>query len=426
VQPNAHDREDFEARWPSIIAAAQTAAERGAKLIVLPEGTVPGYVLGNEPVDAAQLARAASDVASLARSHAVVVVYGGARIEGSRVYNAAICIGPNGDELGFAAKQFLWHFDRRWFAAGESLRPIDTPIGRLGLLVCADGRIPTIAATLVERGAQMLVMPTAWVTSGRDPHVLENLQADLLANVRARENGVPFVAANKCGVERESVAYCGKSALIDAHGAFVARGSETAPDVVFGELELASALSDRLVRERVEPLAPVVHAEPRTRARIAFTPASDPIDLTRYRALAAQADCDAMIVAGLDPMPDETRIEYALVDDRAIHDPRGLVRARLDGCDLFIWNTALADAEWMTRFARTRAAELRAFILVFVAGGRRAFAVDPDGVVIAGTFGDLRLASFVFDRAKTLATTVAPTTDVLAGLSFAESVGTLR
>jgi predicted amidohydrolase len=426
VQPNAHDREDFDARWPSIIAAGQTAAERGARLIVLPEGTVPGYVLGNEPVDAAQLARAARDVASLARRYAAVVVYGGARIDGSRVYNAAICVGPNGDELGFAAKQFLWHFDRRWFAPGESLQPIDTPIGRLGLLVCADGRIPTIAATLVERGAQMLVMPTAWVTSGRDPHVLENLQADLLANVRARENGVPFVAANKCGVERESVAYCGKSALIDARGAFVARASETAPDVVFGDVELAPPLCDRPVRERAEPLAPVVHAQPRTHARIAFTSASDPIDLSRYRMLAAQADCDAMIVAGFDAMPDEARVDYAQVDDRAIHDPRGLVRARLDGCDFFIWNTTLADAEWVARFARTRAAELRAYVLVFVAGGRRAFAVDPDGTVIAGTFDGLRLASFVYDRAKALATTVAPTTDILAGLSFAETVGTAR
>jgi predicted amidohydrolase len=423
VQPNAHDREDFDAMWPRLITAANAAAERGAKLIVLPEGTVPAYVLGNEPVDADQLARAARDVAALARRHAAVVVYGGARIEGSRVYNAAICVGPNGDELGFAAKQFLWHFDRHWFARGETLQPVDTPIGRLGLLVCADGRIPTIAATLVERGAQILVMPTAWVTSGRDPNVLENVQADLMANVRARENGVPFVVANKCGFERESVAYCGKSALIDARGAFVARASETSPDVAFGDVELAPPRSERPHAGRAAALVPVVHSRPRTLARIAFTSASDPRELTRHATFAAQADCDVVIRAGTHELPRDARVDHAFVDDRAVLDPRGLVRARLDGCDFFIWNAAPDVGEWVTRFARTRAAELRAYLLVFAADGGRSFAVDPDGTVIAGTFGGLRFASFVYDRARTLATTVAPSTDVLAGLSLADEVG---
>ena len=58
-------------------------------------------------------------------------------------------------------------------------------------------------------------MPTAWVTSGRDPGALENVQADLLARVRAYENGVPFVAANKCGVELGIALYCGKSQIVD-------------------------------------------------------------------------------------------------------------------------------------------------------------------------------------------------------------------
>ena len=59
-------------------------------------------------------------------------------------------------------------------------------------------------------------MPTAWVTSGRDPTALENVQADLLGRVRAYENRVPFVAANKCGSELGMVAYCGKSQIVDS------------------------------------------------------------------------------------------------------------------------------------------------------------------------------------------------------------------
>lgn len=439
VQCGAHDREDFASSWPRIVALAHTAGERGARLIVLPEGTVPGYVLGPEAVRADELARAANDVAALAVRHGAVVVYGGAKIEGDLVYNAAICVGPDGVELGHAAKQFLWHFDRRWFARGETLRPVDTPLGRLGLLVCADGRIPTIAATLVERGAQILVMPTAWVTSGRDPEALENIQADLMANVRARENGVPFVVANKCGVERESVAYCGKSAVIDARGAFVARAGETTAEVAFGEVELArSATPSR--RERLEPAeTAAASSEPRARARVAFTPADTRAGVDRLAALAAFADCDLLVARGPRgqhltttpplaivasaeaPVVDERAgLRYAVVRDATMHDPRGLVELRLAGVDLFVWESG--DDDWCVRFARTRAAELRAYVVVFTAGGVRSFAVDPDGAVVAGTFGDFRMASFVYDRARAQATTVAPTTDVFAGLRLAEAI----
>ncbi len=49
-------------------------------------------------------------------------------------------------------------------------------------------------------------------------------------------------------------------------------------------------------------------------------------------------------------------------------------------------------------FARTRAAELRAYVVVFDSPRRRAFAVDPDGAVVCGTFGAFELAAFTFER----------------------------
>jgi predicted amidohydrolase len=427
-----------------VAGLAREAAERGAKLIVLPEATVPGYVLGTEPVSEAQLERAREDLRATAARNGAAIVYGTAKLDRGRVYNAAVCIGPDGAEIGYAAKQFLWHFDRRWFAAGDRLQPLATPFGTLGLLVCADGRIPTIAATLVERGAQILVMPTAWVTSGRDPAALENVQADLMAGVRARENGVPFVVANKCGVELESVAYCGKSAILDANGDFVARGSERAEEIVYGEVELpAAAPQPRLAQAFALPAgaaSPARGEGRRERARVAFTTAREARDLERFGALAAFADCDVLFardVADARTHPPLARanapdagtlgtcdgLTYAVVDDATMQNPRGLVEARLAEIDFIVWRSAPGgDRAWRTRFARTRAAELRAYVLVLEAEGERAFAVDPDGAVIAGTFDDYRLASFAYERARTRATTVAPTTDVLEGLRIAEAI----
>jgi predicted amidohydrolase len=469
----AYDRAHFAARWPHARALLEDAARSGAKLVVLPEGSVPGYVLGDEPVSENELATAGHDIARIAREHACTIVYGGAKIVDGKTFNAAIVVGPTGEELGFAAKQFLWHFDRRWFAAGATLDPIDTPIGRLGLLVCADGRIPTIAATLVDLGAQLLVMPTAWVTSGRDPLALENIQADLMANVRARENGVPFIVANKCGVELQSVAYCGKSAIIDAGGDFIARAGERDEETIAGtvttrERGLESArlwhFSTSIAAEHDVPI--------RSRARIAF--AFTGPDIANLVQRAAQADADAFVLFGKMPeaygsstgdratfygcstalirlsyeadyepnavdvrvafddaaAPEGTHekagLRYAKVGRTTLRDPRGLVHARLNrGVDLFICRTN-GDPDWSVRLARTRAAELRAFVVCFDLERERAFAVDPDGVVVAGTFGEFRLAAFLYDSTRTAATMVAPRTDVLEGLRIAESVRAKR
>ncbi len=72
--------------------------------------------------------------------------------------------------------------------------------------------------------------------------------------------------------------------------------------------------------------------------------------------------------------------------------------------------------------ARTRAAELRLYLIVCGRDGTRAFAVDPDGAVVAGTYGEYRVAGFNYDPSRAEATTLAPHTDVLRGLQTAASV----
>lgn len=441
VQAQAADRYDFETCWPRTLALVGDAAHRGARLIVLPEGTVPGYFLGHQPVEPALLASAERALSGIARGSGATIVYGGARIHDGRTYNGANVIGPDGGDLGFAAKHFLWHFDRRWYAPGEMLQPLVTPLGVLGLLVCADGRIPTISRTLVERGAELLVMPTAWVTSGRDPGSLENVQADLMINVRARENGVPFVAANKCGVELQSIAYCGKSAIVASDGTFVTRAGERDETVIFGEIEVGkpprmhvSALAvdeatHRSLRNPVELLrAP-------QRVRIAFTSVHESARLGHLPEVASYADAELLIAPAAEteapaiPMlsaatigPDDASVVrvgglfVGVVGERVLQNPAGLVSARLDGIDCYVAMVAEAGERTTIALARTRAMELRCYIVVVDRQGERAFTVDPDGAVVAGTFDDYRLAAFTYDRSRASATMVAPHTDVLTGL----------
>jgi len=223
--------------------------------------------------------------------------------------------------------------------------------------------------------------------------------------VRARENGVPLVVANKAGVEARSVAYCGKSQIIAADGTVVALAPQDGETILHGTVAIGAPLVDRtpeppaVTRFAGDPLPDSV--------RIAIAWHADP----ELRALAAVADAGVVI----DPHAQPASDDVALVDDEAMLDPRALVGPRLSGVRLFVWRASI-DARWVLPFARTRAAELRAYVVVFDSPRRRALAIDPDGTVVCGTFGELELAAFAFDRRRTDAWRVAPETDVREAL----------
>ena len=69
-----------------------------------------------------------------------------------------------------------------------------------------------------------------------------------------------------------------------------------------------------------------------------------------------------------------------------------------------------------------RAAELRAYVVVFDTLDRRAFGIDPDGAVLCGTFAGFELTAFRFERARTAAWTIAPHTDVRGALENVERI----
>ena len=411
LQLHAHERAAFESVWPAICEQIRVAAGAGAQLVVLPEGTVPAYVIGKAPIDSSVSERALADVQRIASQERCVIVYGSVRVEEQTQYNSAFVVDSDGSFAGNADKCFLWHFDHQWFAPGEVRAPVRTTLGNLGVMICADGRIPTIARALATQGAELLVMPTAWVTSGRDAHEFENAQADLLAMVRARENGLAFVAANKCGVEAGGVAYCGKSQLLDHQGAIVSIASQTNAQVLHGVLEVRDS---NLARAALSAPSQVARALQPARIAISAdaTIATELLEVLEAPVAISGATTQAQLEGGV--------ASGAIVNDAIVLDPGGLVPYRHAGYQLVVWRTGEGNRDWIRRFARARALELRIFVVVIV-DETYAFAVDPDGAIVCGTFGNFRVASFTFDPARTAQTFVAPSTDILEGLARAQN-----
>lgn len=201
------------------------AAARRPDIIALPEMTYPAYFLGGRalPADAPTATDAVERFAAKARQHGIWIAAGTALDDGSGgLTNGAALFARDGSLAGRYDKAFLWHFDEHWFARGDAYPVFETDAGRIGMLICADGRLPEIARSLALNGAQIILDLTAWVSGARRPEDLTTVQREYLMQTRAAENGVWIACADKWGVEAESIVYSGRSCVIDPRGEYVA------------------------------------------------------------------------------------------------------------------------------------------------------------------------------------------------------------
>lgn len=260
------------ADWRKTLAQIEytltAAAARRAELVVLPECAWPAYCLeSRQAYDAARgTGLPAPDVflrrvQQSARQRGLFVCVGYVEEQGERLHNSASVIDPHGQILGSHRKCFLWDFDHDYFTAGNHIEPISTPLGRIGLMICADARLPEIPATLATRGAELILQPTAWVNAG-SPAAPWNPQPDFLIGARAREFGVPIASASKWGAEGKT-AFVGSSLICDAAGQVRARCPGNGTMIEIADVELGgqrpaalTAAEQAILRAERPPSAP--------------------------------------------------------------------------------------------------------------------------------------------------------------------------
>lgn len=222
------------------IARSQThvdeAVRQGAQLVVLPECMNSGYLFDSrahalslaEPIDGPYC----QALARMSRGHGIHLGAGLTELgQDGQIYNSAVLFDPQGRLIGHYRKQFLPAQDQRWFSVGDLGNPVvDTALGRIGLLVCFDGRIPEVARCLAAQGAEIILDMANFFVMG---------QADLFVPARAMENGVWILAATKAGVER-SIYYPGGSLIVAPTGEVRARIANDTHGVAVVEIVLGN------------------------------------------------------------------------------------------------------------------------------------------------------------------------------------------
>ena len=239
------------------------AVRQSARVVVLPELIVPGYGLdrggleqASEPLDGPTLA----SWSALARRHSVFIAGGFAERDGGRLFNAAILVGPDGLLIHYR-KLHLFDREKEIFAPGDLGLPVAlTPIGGVGLCVCYDLRFVEVVRALALQGADLVLVPTAWV-AGFDR---QRWDADGFcpqargALLQANLNQVFILCASQAG-SNGAAEFLGSSIVADPYGKAVAGPLPgTSDDIAVVEIEPADA-------ERARERSPLIR--PRTDRR---------------------------------------------------------------------------------------------------------------------------------------------------------------
>ncbi|HEY2831726.1 MAG TPA: carbon-nitrogen hydrolase family protein [Sporichthyaceae bacterium] len=219
---------DLDACFRRIEDIVAEARERGVQLLALPEAALGGYLEALDgqqalppafAVEAPEIRR----VAELAGD--MVITIGFCEQDGERRYNSAVAV-SGGAVLGLHRKVHQPLREDAAYAAGEGFAAFDTPVGRIGMLICYDKAFPEAARTLALDGARIVVCMSAWPGSSTNPapdlaQDRWKRRFDLFDTARALENQIVWVSANQSG-EFGSLRFVGSSKVVDPGGEILA------------------------------------------------------------------------------------------------------------------------------------------------------------------------------------------------------------
>lgn len=210
-----HNTGDTHDNMRRLSEGIRSLAADGAELIVLQELHNSLYFCQVEDVDNFDLAEPIPGPSTryfgeLAQELGVVIVTSLFERRAPGLYhNTAVVIERNGDIAGIYRKMHIpddpAYYEKFYFTPGDlGFHPIDTSVGRLGVMVCWDQWYPEGARLMALQGAELLIYPTAIGYAASDTHDEQQRQREAWTTVQrghAVANGLPVVAVNRVGFE---------------------------------------------------------------------------------------------------------------------------------------------------------------------------------------------------------------------------------
>ena len=250
---------DRNANLKKSFVMIREAAASGAKLVVLQELHTGPYFCQVEDPDLFDLAEpipgpSTEELGKLAREMEVVIVASLFERRAPGLYhNTAVVLEKDGSIAGTYRKMHIpddpGFYEKFYFTPGDlGFTPIETSVGKLGVLVCWDQWYPEAARLMALAGADLLIYPTAIGWDPNDTCEEQERQRDAWITVQrghAIANGLPLLAVNRVGFESSThqedsgILFWGSSFVAGPQGEFLVEASRIKEEVVHVELDLA-------------------------------------------------------------------------------------------------------------------------------------------------------------------------------------------
>ena len=255
-QHNTADTADNMRRLAEGIAIL---AEEGAQLVVLQELHNGLYFCQTEDVNNFDLAEpipgpSTDFYGKLAKEHDIVIVTSLFERRAPGLYhNTAVVIERDGTIAGQYRKMHIpddpAYYEKFYFTPGDlGFHPIQTSVGRLGVLVCWDQWYPEAARLMALQGADLLIYPTAIGYESSDTEEEQERQREAWTTVQrghAVANGLPVISVNRVGYEPDpsgvtgGIKFWGSSMVVGPQGEFIYRAGIDGEERKVVEIDLA-------------------------------------------------------------------------------------------------------------------------------------------------------------------------------------------
>ena len=233
-------------------------AQRGAELVVLQELHNSLYFCQTEDVNNFDLAEPIPGpptdfYGELARKLGIVLVTSLFEKRAAGLYhNTAVVIEKDGTIAGKYRKMHIpddpAYYEKFYFTPGDiGFHPIDTSVGRLGVLVCWDQWYPEAARLMALQGAEILIYPTAIGYESSDTEAEQQRQREAWTTVmrgHAVANGLPVIAVNRVGHESDpseqtgGIQFWGSSFVAGPQGELLYRASDNEEESIILNIDL--------------------------------------------------------------------------------------------------------------------------------------------------------------------------------------------
>lgn len=237
----------------------ERCAGKGAKLIVLQELHDSTYFCQTENTDFFDLAekipgKTTDFYGAIAKKYGVVLVTSMFEKRAAGLYhNTAVVFEKDGSIAGKYRKMHIpddpGYYEKFYFTPGDlGFVPVETSVGKLGVMVCWDQWYPEAARMMAMKGAEILIYPTAIGWDSNDTESEKKRQQDawiISQRAHAVANGIPVIAVNRVGYEPDpsgntgGIQFWGHSFAAGPQGELLALASDTEPSIIMAEIDLS-------------------------------------------------------------------------------------------------------------------------------------------------------------------------------------------